>query len=51
MLLWLMNLGFAGGEVVFSGLVSGQIIVQYEAEIPVQYEADVTVQSEGEVSA
>lgn len=57
MLLWLMNLDFAGGEVAF--LVSGaipieavaaNIIAQYEASIIAPYEPSITVQSNAEVS-
>lgn len=55
MLLWLMNLGFAGGEVGFfiSGAIpvrgAANVIAQYEAQITAQYEVQITAESEGEV--
>ncbi len=57
MLLWLMNLDFAGGSVAF--LVSGEIpiealaadiIVNYEASIIAPYEPSITVQANAKVS-
>ncbi len=56
MLLWLRNLHFSGGSLVF--FISGQIPVQYEATvsvqeepaIPVKYEPTIGAQSDGEVS-
>lgn len=56
MLLWLMNLGFAGGEVAFfvSGAITvkgaADIIAPYEAQIIAPYEAPITAALEGEVS-
>jgi len=57
MLLWLLNLDFAGSETIF--LISGQIVVkaapdtiaQFEAEIIAPYEAEIIAESDGEVSA
>ena len=55
MLLWLMNLDFAGGEVVFfvSGAIpvrgAADVTAQYEAQIIARYEAQITAESEGEV--
>jgi len=49
MLLWLMNLDFAGGEVAF--FISGEIPVEaVVADIPAQYEAAIIVQSDSTVS-
>lgn len=49
MLLWLMNLGFAGSEIAF--FISGEIPVEaVAANIPAQYEATITVESDGTVS-
>jgi hypothetical protein len=57
MLLWLLNLDFAGGDVVFfiSGeipieAVQANIVAQYEARIIAPYEAQIDVESDGEVS-
>jgi hypothetical protein len=56
MLLWLMNLDFAGGEVAFfvSGAIpirgAADIIAQYEAQITARYGAQITAESEGNVS-
>jgi len=56
MLLWLMNLDFAGGEVAFfiSGVIpvrgAADITARYEAQIIAKYEAQITAESEGEVS-
>lgn len=49
MLLWLMNLDFAGSETVF--FISGEIPVLAEAAIIAQYEAEINIQSDGTVSA
>ena len=48
MLLWLMNLDFAGGEVSF--FISGAIPVLAAADIIARYEAQIIVESDGEVS-
>ena len=48
MLLWLMNLGLAGGDTVF--FVSGAIPLVAEAAIIVQYEADIIVPTDGSTS-
>ncbi len=56
MLLWLMNLDFAGGEVTFfiSGAIpvrgEAAIIAPYEAQIIAKYEAQITAESDGIVS-
>ena len=56
MLLWLMNLDFAGGEVAFfvSGAIpvlgAADIIAPYEAQVIAPYEAPITAESEGTVS-
>ncbi len=55
MLLWLLNLGFAGG--VGIGLVSGEITLVGQpdittgcpADITVQYAAEITVPADGDV--
>jgi len=56
MLLWLMNLDFAGSEIAFfvTGAIpilsAADIIASYEAQIIAQYEAQITAESESEVS-
>ncbi len=49
MLLWLMNLGLAGGDPVF--FISGAIPVKYEASIIAQYEAVIDIQSSDDIGA
>lgn len=49
MLLWLMNLDFAGSSLTF--FISGEIPVEaVNADIPAQFEAVITIQSDGTVS-
>ncbi len=57
MLLWLMNLDFAGGEVAFfvSGAipieaVTADIIAQYEASIIAPYDPSIPVEANAKVN-